>query len=498
MFGTARTILLVAALVIVLGGCAGSGSDKAGGQRPPAPIVLTLADANSDPSELYGFVDEVNRLSGGRMRIVVKTSWRWGQVASEAGLIDDVRAGKADLGVVGSRAWDFVGVRSFRALGAPLLIDSYALQDRVLRSRLIPGMLRALSPLGLVGLGVLPGPLRHPLGIARPLLAPSDYAGLRIGMQQFQIGGATMRAFGADPIWWATGAPISGFGGIEQQIGSIQGNQYDRVGRYLTANVVLWPRPLVVFANRGALAKLTAADRRILSQAVTDDVSAQTRFQLATESESTGNLCRAHRARFLSASTRDRAALRRAVEPVYGTLDRDPQTRADIAQIRALRGGIPPEAAPSCGPRSRAATSGSPLDGVWVMNTKYGDEPSDPTPVPDNYGHWIFVFDHGHFADTQEYLNACTWGYGTYTVNGNKMAWTFTDGGGINAESANKPGEFFRFGWSLYRDTLTVSAVPGAISPINFYGKPWHRVSTVPSASYLNRRCPPPAGVLPN
>jgi TRAP-type C4-dicarboxylate transport system substrate-binding protein len=460
--------------------------------------MLTLADTNSDPSELDGFVDEVNRLSGGKMRIVVKTSWRWGQVASEAGLIGDVRAGKADLGVVGSRAWDFLGVTSFRALGAPLLIDSYALQDRVLESHLIRGMLRALSPVGIVGLGVLPGPLRHPLGIARPLLAPSDYAGLRIGMQQSRIGSETMRAFGADPIWWATGAPISGFGGIEQQIGSIAGNQYDRVGRYLTANVVLWPRPLVVFADRGALAKLTAAERRVLSQAIIGDLSAQTRFQLGAERESTGNLCRAHRVRFVTATARDLRALARAVRPVYAALERDPQTREIIAQITALRSGLPPEAAPACGPESRGVTERSPLDGVWVMNTKYGDEPSDPSPGPDNYGHWIFVFDHGHFADTQEYLNACTWGYGTFTVNGDKMAWTFTDGGGINAGGANKPGEFFSFRWSLYRDTLTVSPVPGAISPVNFYGKPWHRISLAPSASYLNRRCPPPANALPH
>ena len=126
----------------------------------------------------------------------------------ENGLIGDVRAGKADLGVVGSRAWDSVGVTSLRALVAPLLIDSYSLQDRVLRSPLIPEMLKGLRPLGLVGVGILPGALRNPVGITHPLLAPSDYAGLRIGVQQSRVASATMRALGATPVWFPAGGPV--------------------------------------------------------------------------------------------------------------------------------------------------------------------------------------------------------------------------------------------------------------------------------------------------
>ena len=99
-----------------------------------------------------------------------RTRWRLHQVDFETGLIGDVRAGKADLGAAGSEAWASVGVNSFRALNAPLLINSYALQDRVLRSPVIGQMLQGLRPLGLVGIGVLPGPLRKPLGISRPLL----------------------------------------------------------------------------------------------------------------------------------------------------------------------------------------------------------------------------------------------------------------------------------------------------------------------------------------
>jgi hypothetical protein len=66
-----------------------------------------------------------------------------------------------------------------------------------------------------------------------------------------------MRALGATPVGFAPARPITGLDGLEQQMSSIQGNQYDKVAKYLTANVSLWPRPLVIFANGKTWAALT-------------------------------------------------------------------------------------------------------------------------------------------------------------------------------------------------------------------------------------------------
>ena len=330
MARSARPVVLLAVMA-VLAGCTGPGLDKAGGTQARQPVVLTLANFIGDSGELDGFAGEVRRLSAGTMRIDIRSRWRLGQVDSENGLIGDVRAGKADLGVVGSRAWDSVGVSSFRALNAPLLINGYALQDGVLRSPMTGQMLQGLRPLGLAGIGVLPGPLRKPLAMARPLLRPSDYAGLRIGVQQSRVAGATMRALGATPVGFPVTGAITGLDGIEQQISSIQGNQYDKVGKYLTANVSLWPRPLVLFANGKTWAALTPAQRRILRQAVTGDQAAETNVVRGNERGDTAILCR-RGLRFLTVSQAGLAALRRAVQPVYRQLQRDPQTRRYIRQ----------------------------------------------------------------------------------------------------------------------------------------------------------------------
>jgi TRAP-type C4-dicarboxylate transport system substrate-binding protein len=492
-------VALLAALALI-GGCADSGLNKAGGAPTRKPVVLTLANFIGYSGELDGFARQVQRLSGGSMRIDMQGRWRLHQVGFATGLIRDVRAGKADLGAAGAGAWDLVGVTSFRALVAPLLVDSYTLQDRVVRSPLIGQMLSGLRPLGLAGIGVLPGPLRKPLGITRPLLRPSDYAGLRIGTQQSPVADATMRALGARPVWFGSEAPVSGLGGIEQQITEIQSDGYDKAGKYLTANVSLWPRPLVLFANSKAWTALTPGQRGILRQALADDLTAETQVVRDGDQSDAAILCR-RGVRFLTAAPADLTALRRAVRPVYGQLERDLQTRDYIQQIEAMDKGISPQPAPGCAQIPHLAGQAGPLDGVW----QFTDTPADLRAlgasatdiVPENYGTYTIVINRGRFAFTQEDRRACTWGYGTFTVNGNQFELLFTDGGGIAPDgAANKPGEFFTFRWSLYRGVLMLYPVEGASAP-NFLVKPWLKISTVPSRRFLSTRCPPPARALP-
>jgi TRAP-type C4-dicarboxylate transport system substrate-binding protein len=496
-----RAVAALLAVLALIGGCAGPGWNKAGGPQARKTVVLTLANFIGGSGELDGFAAEVQRLSAGAMRIDIESHWRLHQVDFETGLIGDVRAGKADLGVAGSEAWASVGVNGFRALDAPFLIDSYALQDRVVRSPMIGQMLGGLRAAGLAGIGVLPGPLRKPLGITRSLLNPSDYAGLKIGTQQSMVADATMRALGARPVRFGSEGPIAGLGGIEQQISEIQEDEYDKAGGYLTANVSLWPRPLVLFASRKTWTALTPAQRRILRRAVADELTAETQVVRAGEQTETAILCRRGHLRFVTASQADIAALRRAVQPVYDQLQRDPQTRRYIQQIEAMRREISPEPAPGCAQIPRLAGKAGPLDGVWQFTSTPADLRAAGTPqsdvIPENYGTYTIVIDRGRFAFTQEDRRACTWGYGTFAVHGNEFEQLFTDGGGIAPDgAANKPGEFFAFRWSLYRGVLALSPVEGAAPP-NLLAKPWLKISTTPSPRFLSPRCLPPAAALP-
>src|SRR4051794_19757443 len=320
------TVGLVGAALALATACGDAGSDRAGGTLPQPARTVTMANFGGDSGDLDQFIQEVRRRSHGSLRIDVRNFWRRGDPAAEKAVIGDVRAGRADIAAVGSRAWDAAGVPTLRALAAPLLIDSYAYEERVLRDPVVAHMLDGVRRAGLAPLGVLPGALRRPLGATGPLLGPADYRGRRIGLTASPVGAATLRALGATPVPYAVATSIDGLDGAEAQIVAISGNRYDRHAKYLTANVALWPRPLVVFAGRRVWDSLTGDQRAALtgaSAAVLEPDLARVR---AEEHDDGQTLCRRH-VRFLTATRADTTALRRAVQPVYTALERDPDTR---------------------------------------------------------------------------------------------------------------------------------------------------------------------------
>jgi TRAP-type transport system periplasmic protein len=485
----ASAVLTAALAALALGGCGSSGADKAGGERASKPTVLTLANANGDSVELEPFANAVEQRSGGTLKIAFKNHWRPGQAAAEAGLIRDVKAGKADLGWAGTRAFDDVGVPAFDALHAPLLIDSLPLERTVLESALVPAMLGGLKPAGVTGLGILPGPLRRPLGVA-PLVKPQDYAGATIALQRSQVGARTLAALGAHGKPLPSMGTIDGYDGIEQQLNSIAGNGYDRIASHLTANVALWPRPLVLFANPKALSGLDVRQRAALTGAAEAAFAPTLAPQKHDEAESAAVLCR-RGVTFETAGKADLAALRRAVQPVYERLERDAETKAAIVKIQAMRAAVGAPDAPACTGTSAAepqAEAGvgkrTPLDGVYTLNYTRAEAAEVTNPadlVSENWGRWRFVLDRGRMYYTQASEGNRRWTRAHYTVKGHTLEYTITEYGGEAPHgAAEKTGEVFTFRWSRYRDRLSLAPIKGAISPENFRLKPWRRVGDAP------------------
>jgi TRAP-type C4-dicarboxylate transport system substrate-binding protein len=501
------TVGLIASAAIIgsCGGSEGAGSDRAGGQGASEPVVLTMAEPNqgAPPDQIVSWADEVGRRSEGTLRIEFADAWRFGEARFEAGTIQDVQTGKVDMAWVGARVFDTVGVDDFQALVAPLLIDSYDLQHAVFDAGIPDRMLDGLDELGLAGIGVLPGPLRKVLGVTKPFLSPGDFAGAVVGIQDSAVAEDTFAALGATTKTMPSSAALGGLDAYEQQLFSILGNDYWADADYVTTNINLWPRPLVIVMNQGSFEALGTDRQQLLTEATAAAVAKALENSRFEDDESSPLLCRTG-IELVTASHDELEALHSALEPVHATLTADPVTKTHLDAITRLKADLDAEPDSSrCEPAGDPAVevrAPTPIDGVYEVTTTADDlrAGGDSAPIPENYGDWMYVFDRGRFAFTQEQEDACTWGYGTYEVNGDHVSWTFIDGGGIAPNRAeNKPGEHFVFGWSLYRDTLTLTAVPGAISPLNFRVKPWQLTTATPAASALNPRCPPPPEALP-
>jgi TRAP-type transport system periplasmic protein len=363
---------LTAALAV--GACGGGVRQRAGGEPAGSrTTVLRLANANGNIGDLQLFIDQVAKLSGGRLRIEAVNGWRKGQIEYEKGLIQDVKAGKADLGWVGSRVLASVGVNSFEPLHAPFFIDSYALERKVLDSNTVERMLRDLDRIGLSGIAVLPGGLEY-LQVDRNVNGPGSIAGLRIGYYASPLHKAALSALGAQPTAIPTGEWIRGLDGFAAGVGSVYGNGYYRSAKYTVADTPLWPRPLVVFANKQKWASLPRADRDLITQAAQQ---ARTSMGAALpESEETAmlELCKTSD-RLINIGDAAQARMQEAVLPLFAKLRNEPATSDAMAEIEALRTGSPHHV--RC--PAIASTEHSALTGVFETTEHKTDKgASDP------------------------------------------------------------------------------------------------------------------------
>jgi TRAP-type C4-dicarboxylate transport system substrate-binding protein len=482
-------VVVVAALA--LAGCGAQAGGKAGG--PGTPVVLRMATTNGEP----GFMPQVDpylvnraaKLSAGNVQIDMAYHVGENAPGGEQQVVRDVATGKYDLGVVGTRVFDTLGVDSFQALTAPMLIDSYPLERAVIGSGIPAQMMRSLDKLHVTGLGVLADGLRKPVAVRKPLLGPADWRGVSFAAFRSRESAEAIRALGAAPsdVW---GAPLdqglgSGtVGGFEKNLLIYRAKNMWNQAPYVTANVNLWPQTLAVIGNPDRLAKLTSQQRGWLTEAVRDAAARSTGL-IDGDARLLPGLCTGG-TRFADASQTDLAALRGAFAPVYAQVERDPQTRQFIAEINRLKQHTPPGPAlvipAGCtgGPLGLAPGNGSPgagtkttqvtpLDGVWqVSYTRAEFVAAHPDPsevVPANYGSFTLTLRRGEFSDT-----------GTYAVRGDTI--TFYQG-----------QEVWKYRWSVYRQTLTfkklggqepgcsLSVSLGQCEPTGFVVKPWRRVS---------------------
>lgn len=478
MIGIGRLIVLLSAAALVpLAGCSsGSASDKAGGTRSHA-VVLTLADGESDVSNAQPFANAVKQLSNGTLEIVIKSSWRPSDPRYETDLIKDVEAGRAQMGVSASRAFDTVGIDSFEALQAPFLIDSVALEREVLASDLADMMLKGLRPAGLVGLTILPGPLRRPLGVANALRSLSDFRGRKIGIRPSVVTAEALRALGAVPVVLPRDNSTSGLDGAEGHLENLDASLPLR-GATITGNVDFEPRPNVIFINRRSFDSLTAAQREVLRRA-----AAKVRMTAAVYEADGGaaqDLCR-RGIKIVVASTSDLAGLRAAVRPVYAAIESNPATKAFIGRIESIRvaeGGSPDTARCTASAEAAGSTQApTRLDGVWRVSyteSQFFAAGADPSEdVPGNWGQFRFTLDRGQFVEVgPDVAPEDGPASGKYVLNGDEITFYRTD----HAYPGSDTEIWGPYIWSVYRDTLTFEKSKNfGEGPTGLVVKPWRR-----------------------
>jgi TRAP-type C4-dicarboxylate transport system substrate-binding protein len=471
--------IVAVALAIGATACTSDGGtgDKAGGHGEP--VTLRMATVNGGlefTPQIKYLLDRVAQLSEGNVQIEVV--YEVGDFAPDAEqkVVSGVAEGEFDLGYVGTQGFEALGAENFVALTAPMLIDSYALEDAVIERGVTDQMLHGLEEIGVTGLGILAGALRKPVTVREPLLAPADWRGITFGTFNSEGQAEAVRALGATPMKVIGDArdralEEGAIDGFESSLLAYRFNGQEQAAPYVAANVNLWPQTLAVVGNPDALADLTDDQRGWLDEA-TRDAAERSSALVDTDARHLEASCEAG-ARFALASEANLAALQDAFAPVYVTLQQEPATQGLIEQILEIKESMPSAPSPSIPSdcigkaplRATESTGSAPayLNGTyrWVLTQADADEVGDPET---NYPHIAtLTLEDGHL------VGGCFGADGgTYSVEGNRITFYSGEHDGYTTVTFSVDGE-----GNLHL-TPVLPMDPG--TAFECYYKPWRKI----------------------
>ncbi|MFH8252955.1 TRAP transporter substrate-binding protein [Microbacterium sp. B2969] len=347
------TIAGAAVLTLALAACTAGGADRAGGSAGTEVRTLSYAnpgDGNHNKVETI-WADKVAELSDGTLKIEFQNDYAEGDTHREATIAKDVREGVIDLGPVRARAFSELGYNGFDPLLTPFVVDSLALQERVLADPMVAEMVKGLAEIGLTGLGALPIPIAHFVGNRR-LAAPADFEGQRFGIVPSAMGEATLESLGAIVTVGAPndGESMRGFDGVLATAEAVWGLPLVDEYTHVTANAPVWQGPTVPVARPELLESLTELQRDALTGAAAQVLSQSTQVLKDSQEDSMRGVCASGMV-LDTVTEQELAALTTAVEPVSESVRTDARGALWSARLEELKGTAALPAPPlSCPP----------------------------------------------------------------------------------------------------------------------------------------------------
>jgi TRAP-type C4-dicarboxylate transport system substrate-binding protein len=495
---TLRTPLAAAALAAALLGLAACGNtprvNKAGTASHAVTVITLQMPDGTQPDGIY-FAQDVARRSGGTLKVVIDpTTYASTAPANEVKLVAALRAGRAGFSYQPARDWAVAGVAGFQALDTPFLVTTVQATDNLASGPVAGALLRQLTALGLVGLGLIPNEPRQFLS-TRPLIARSDFDGARIRINDSPETAALVSAIGAHPVQGVLSTQVGGMlksgsaAGVETSPMSILTNSYNREASYLTG-YGLFPKFQTIVASMRAWRKLTAAQQAAMRQAAADTLAYAERTVASREQHELAGLC----AGGLVLDEPSPAQLS-ALAHLASAAPAGPQPAAMVQMIKADVPGTGPRPSAVAPPaQCRAASTAAEAIALHGLSVRGGSGTSTATIPPGTYVTTDTVADWqaAGVADLPGSNQAITWTWhlypngtfyqtqqpdpggqpfvrGRYTVKGDEVTF--------NSPTLDDNPETVR--WSYYDGqlTFTIVNVQDPVGRVIYTAHPWRKVS---------------------
>lgn len=305
------------------------------------PIVLRFANAQrSRQPEIEWFAQEVDRVSGGALRVSFVDGWVTADNPhEETAAVVAVMRGHADLAWAGTRAFGCLGSRSLDPLQTPFLLEDYSVLHAVCRDGVTAEMLEGVKRLGLLGLVVLPGPQRKPFAFARRLLGPRDYEGAKMRIHESLVATSAYRELNAEAVTLSPKQmlthPHNLIDGLDLQTESLAG--WGLRGS-ITFNVNLWPRTSALVAAQRTVDWLGDAEREMLHEAAARTLTRA--LDRLADQEQRDREAVPPQVTAIYAEDDEVAAIRERLAPVREELRRHPETGGLLERLERLAASV--------------------------------------------------------------------------------------------------------------------------------------------------------------
>jgi TRAP-type C4-dicarboxylate transport system substrate-binding protein len=354
--------VIAAILCIAIAGCqSATVTDKTGGD------VVTLRLATIDKLNPNGqtvapaaFVRSLLRLSGGRLKATIKTSYELGKPTAETDLVNAIADRTLDGGMPSTRAFGRAGIHGLEASEAPFVITSYVAEKAIVSGPAGEALMHTFDSTKIMGLGLAVGPLRRPFATEKPLVAPDDWRGQTVRTYNSDTQDATVRALGGVPVNASFQFPDLVRAGklkaVELDIPQYALNSYGTLAPMAARNVVLWPKLLVLAFNRERFQSLTSQQQNWVRQAAAQATKESVDYSY-DDTTPAKTLCE-EGVRFTDASPAQLTALKSRVAPLIAGLAADPVNGPVLQQIRQVVAAHPGIDAPDVPTTCRTRRTG--------------------------------------------------------------------------------------------------------------------------------------------
>jgi TRAP-type C4-dicarboxylate transport system substrate-binding protein len=360
-------LAVIAALTVA--GCNAPGTGKSGGAPAAAPdgtITLTFASADPLPVDTT-FATLVDQDSGGHLTLHT-VYYNAYSTSVDQTIAADLQKGKLDVGDVGSRAWESLGVTAFTAYQNPFLVTSRELLDKTVTGRVATGVLATLKPAGITGLAIVPLSIRY-LYSTRPLTTPAQFHGAKIRINTSATTGAVLISLGATPVTSVATGPQEIQALRDGALTAVESDPEHadaglvQVAPYVVVNAPLFAKTSTFAINSGRLARLPARDVGWLRQAAQQ--AAATQSGSTPDKAAWASSC-AEGLKPLALTNGQFTVLHDAEAATYAGIASDPQTALATDRIGGLATSEPRmDAWATCHGVGLATSPTSALDGSY-------------------------------------------------------------------------------------------------------------------------------------